>query len=52
MILHLSLWKDYRERNLISFCFPFRVAFMQVNVLATVTCVICFTGKIREAMQV
>ena len=45
MILHVSQWKDYRERNLISFAFPFlmTLVFIQIYVFAIATCVICFT---------
>ena len=38
MVLHLSLWKGYRERILILFG-------LSVH-LAIATCAICFTGKI------
>ena len=50
MILYLSSSKDYRERNLISFGFPFltSLAFIEVYVLAIATCAICFTGKISR----
>ena len=45
MILRLSLWKDYRERNLISFSF---LHVIEVYVMAIATCVICFSGKISR----
>ena len=51
MIVRLSLWKDYRERNLINFIwFSFLtfLAFIEVYVLAIATCAICFTGKISR----